>query len=378
MKFNFGKQKLKKFINNSVLKKKDSLIGLPVLFTLTGLSNIRQAHKPDTINKIALIKITSVRDTIFTSFAIKALKKAYPNASITYFTGEDNFNIASVLNGVDNTVRLFSNDLSKSMKIVKNAGHFDLWVDFGAWSRFEAIMTQTAKASYKAGFKTEGEHRHFAYDKVADYSFDIHETANYSFLLSSIGIKVNNDDIEIPQVENIDDRLVIIDIFADNLEENNRKYSQNNWKLIVEHINKSGYRAALIGDKKDLEEAETFNELAGSSADIDFFVGRLDFADKLKLISSAALVISCDTSILHIGAFLGKKVIGLYGPTDKKRYAPVGNSKDIYILSSNGCSGCQNLYGDEKCTMDKPDCMDSIPVESVISKIDLALGVNVE
>lgn len=378
MKFNFGKQKLKKFINNSVLKKKDSLIGLPVLFTLTGLSNIRQAHKPDTINKIALIKITSVRDTIFTSFAIKALKKAYPNASITYFTGEDNFNIASVLNGVDNTVRLFSNDLSKSMKIVKNAGHFDLWVDFGAWSRFEAIMTQTAKASYKAGFKTEGEHRHFAYDKVADYSFDIHETANYSFLLSSIGIKVNNDDIEIPQVENIDDKLVIIDIFADNLEENNRKYSQNNWKLIVEHINKSGYRAALIGDKKDLEEAETFNELAGSSADIDFFVGRLDFADKLKLISSAALVISCDTSILHIGAFLGKKVIGLYGPTDKKRYAPVGNSKDIYILSSNGCSGCQNLYGDEKCTMDKPDCMDSIPVESVISKIDLALGVNVE
>lgn len=378
MKFNFGKQKLKKFINNSVLKKKDSLIGLPVLFTLTGLSNIRQAHKPDTINKIALIKITSVRDTIFTTFAIKALKKAYPNASITYFTGEDNFNIASVLNGVDNTVRLFSNDLSKSMKIVKNAGHFDLWVDFGAWSRFEAIMTQTAKASYKAGFKTEGEHRHFAYDKVADYSFDIHETANYSFLLSSIGIKVNNDDIEIPQVENIDDKLVIIDIFADNLEENNRKYSQNNWKLIVEHINKSGYRAALIGDKKDLEEAETFNELAGSSADIDFFVGRLDFADKLKLISSAALVISCDTSILHIGAFLGKKVIGLYGPTDKKRYAPVGNSKDIYILSSNGCSGCQNLYGDEKCTMDKPDCMDSIPVESVISKIDLALGVNVE
>lgn len=378
MKFNFGKQKLKKFINNSVLKKKDSLIGLPVLFTLTGLSNIRQAHKPDTINKIALIKITSVRDTIFTSFAIKALKKAYPNASITYFTGEDNFNIASVLNGIDNTVRLFSNDLSKSMKIVKNAGHFDLWVDFGAWSRFEAIMTQTAKASYKAGFKTEGEHRHFAYDKVADYSFDIHETANYSFLLSSIGIKVNNDDIEIPQVENIDDKLVIIDIFADNLEENNRKYSQNNWKLIVEHINKSGYRAALIGDKKDLEEAETFNELAGSSADIDFFVGRLDFADKLKLISSAALVISCDTSILHIGAFLGKKVIGLYGPTDKKRYAPVGNSKDIYILSSNGCSGCQNLYGDEKCTMDKPDCMDSIPVESVISKIDLALGVNVE
>lgn len=376
MKFDFGKKKLKKLIDNSVLKKKDSLIGLPVLFTLTGFSNIRQVHKPEVINKIAVLKITSVRDTIFTSSSVKALKKAYPNAKITYFTGEDNFNIASEIEGVDNTVRLLSNDLSKSMKIVKNAGHFDLWIDFGAWSRFEAIMTQTAKASYKAGFKTEGEHRHFAYDKVADYSFDIHETANYAFLLSSIGIKVNNSEIEAKQTENIDDKLVIIDIFADSPEQNNRKYSQSNWKIIVEHLNKLGYRAALIGDKKDLEEAEAFNELAGSSADIDFFVNRLDFADKLKLISSAALVISGDTSILHTGAFLGKKVIGLYGPTDKKRYTPVGSN--IYILSSNGCSGCQNLYGDEKCTMNTADCMDSIPVESVILKIDSALGVNIE
>lgn len=376
MKFDFGKKKLKKLIDNSVLKKKDSLIGLPVLFTLSGFSNIRQAHKPEVVNKIAVLKITSVRDTIFTSSSVKALQKAYPNAKITYFTGEDNFNLASEIEGVYNTIRLFSNDLSKSMKIVKNAGHFDLWIDFGAWSRFEAIMTQTAKASYKVGFKTEGEHRHFAYDKVVDYSFDIHETANYAFLLSSIGIKVNNSEIETKQTENIDDKLVIIDIFADNPEQNNRKYNQSNWKIIVEHLNKLGYRAALIGDKKDLEEAEDFNELAGSSADIDFFVGRIDFADKLKLISGAALVISGDTSILHTGAFLGKKVIGLYGPTDKKRYAPVGNS--VYIVSSNGCSGCQNLYGDEKCTMNTPDCMDSIPVESIISKIDLALGVNIE
>ena len=171
-------------------------------------------------------------------------------------------------------------------------------------------------------------------------------------------------------------KLVVIDIFADNQAQNTRKYSQNNWKVIVEHLNKAGYRAALIGDKKDIEEAENFNELAGSKADIDFLVGRLDFSDKLKLISTSSLVIAGDTSILHIGAFLGRKVIGLYGPTDKNRYGPVG--KNVCVISSNGCSGCQNLYGDEKCTMDKPDCMESIPVETVLHKIDEVLGVNVE
>ncbi|MDY5050257.1 MAG: hypothetical protein SPF17_02460, partial [Candidatus Mucispirillum faecigallinarum] len=67
MKFDFGRKKIKKLIDNSVLKKKDSLIGLPVLFALTGFSNIRQVHKPEVVNKIALLKITSVRDIIFTA-----------------------------------------------------------------------------------------------------------------------------------------------------------------------------------------------------------------------------------------------------------------------------------------------------------------------
>lgn len=368
MKINFNKQKLKKLIDNSLLKKKDSLIGLPILFTLTGFSNIRHAYKPDIVNKIAILKINSVRDTIFTITSIKALNSAYPNAQITYFTGEDNFNIVSEMNGISNVVRLFSNDLSKSIKIVKNAGHFDLWIDFGAWSRFEAIISQTAKASYKVGFKTDGKYRHFAYDKVAEYSCDVHEISNYAFLLSSIGIDIKNINSDTTEHEQIKEKFVIIDIFADNEEQNNRKYSMDNWKIIVEHLNKAGYRVALVGNKRHVDEAESFNELVGSSADVDFLVGRLDFTDTLNIITKSSLVIAGDTSILHIGAYLGTKVLGIYGPTDKNRYAPIG--QNVSIISSSGCFGCQNLYGDEQCNMKKADCMDSIPVETVIKQID--------
>lgn len=375
MKFSFGKGKIKNFINNSVLKKKDSLIGLPVLFTLSGFSSIRNAFKPEIVNKIAVLKINSVRDVIFTKNAVKSLKKAYPNASITYFAGEENFNMASELEGVSNTVRLFSNDLSKSIKIVKNAGHYDLWIDFGVWSRFEAIMTQSAKASYKIGFKTEGEHRHFAYDKVVEYSFESHYTANLNFLLSSIGVRA--DDIKEEPQERLDIlRQVVIDIFADNADQNNRKWSHTNWKTIVEHINKQGYRVILIGGKKDIEESEIFNELAGSKADIDFLVGRLDFAETVKLYKQSALMISGDTASLHMAVYYNMPVIALYGPTEKTKYGPIGNN--VYVVSSTGCSGCQSLYGDEKCSMEVPDCMESISPNTVINCINTALGVNVE
>ncbi len=243
-KFKFNKDKVKQIISNSVLKKRDSLIGLPVLFTLTGFSNIRSSIKPEVINKIALLKAESVRDVIFTANAVKLLKKQYPNASITYFTGEYNFNIASNIEGITNNIRLFTNDLNKSIKIVRNAGYFDLWIDFGAWSRFEAIISHTAKASYKVGFKTDGEYRHFAYDKVAEYSFEKHYADNVMFLLSTIGIKTNNEVIEVNRDQNIIEKMVVIDIFADNVDENNRKWSQQNWKTVVEHISRLGYRVA--------------------------------------------------------------------------------------------------------------------------------------
>lgn len=376
MKFSFGKNKIKKIIDKSVLKKKDSLIGLPVLFTLSGFSSIRNAFKPDIINKIAVLKITSLRDVTFTANAVKALKKIYPNASITYLAGEDNFNMASELEGVTNAVRLFGNDLSKSMKIIKNAGHFDLWIDFGVWSRFEAIMTQTAKASYKVGFKTDGEHRHFAYDKVVDYSFESHYTKNIAFLLSSIGVKVE----ETNNHENTENenhaKQVVIDIFADNAEQNNRKWSHSNWKIIVEYLNKLGYRVALVGEKKDIEESETFNEFAGSNVDIDFLVGRLDFGEKVKLLKNSALIISGDNASLHTGIYYGTKAVALIGPTDKQKYGPIG--KNIYVVSSSGCTGCQSLYGDEVCSMAFPDCMESISSETVINYINEALGVNIE
>lgn len=376
MKFSFGKNKLKKLVDNSVLKKKDSLIGLPVLFALSGFASIRNAFKPEVVNKIAVIKLTSVRDIVFTADGIKALKKAYPNASITYFAGEDNFNMASALEGVTNTIRIFSNDLSKSMKIVKNAGHFDLWIDFGVWSRFEAIMTQTAKASYKIGFKTEGEHRHFAYDKVVEYIFESHYKDNISFLLSSIGVHITeekNDDAR--NKENIVNQ-VVIDIFADTVEQNCRKWSHNHWKAVVEYLNKLKYRVALIGSKKDVEEAETFNELLGGKADVDFLVGRLDFSDKVKLFKQSALVIACDNSSLHTAVYYHVPVVALYGPTNKSKYGPKGDN--VYVVSSLTCNGCQSLYGDEKCSMDNPDCMDSIQPQTVIDNINLALGVNVE
>lgn len=359
----------------SFSKKRDSLIGIPLLFTLAGFSQVRNSHKPETVNKIAVMKISNVRDTFFTYTALKALKEVYPEATITFFTGENNFNAASLIPYVSNTVKLFSSDTSKSMKIVKLSGKFDLWIDFGVWSRFEAIMTHTASATYKIGFRTNGEHRHFAYDKVVDYDYNIHELENFNNLMSALNIYIKKREVNDYKRENIDKNLVIIDIFSDIDSENNRKWQHQGWKSVVEYINKKGMRVTLIGGRKDIDESEKFNEIAGSGADIDFLVGRLDFLEKTELIKKASLVIAGDNSTLHTASFFNVPVIGLYGPTSSNIYGPAGSN--AYVVESNSCSGCQNTYGDEECYMLEPECMSFIKPETICRIIDEIFGEKV-
>lgn len=356
----------------SFSKKRDSLIGIPLLFTLAGFSAVRNSHKPDNVKKIAVLKISNTRDTFFTYTAIKALKEVYPEATITFFTGENNFNSASLIPYVSNTVKLFSSDTAKSMKVVKLSGKYDLWIDFGVWSRLEAIMTHTAAALYKIGFRTNGEHRHFAYDKVIDYDYNIHEADNFNNLMSALNIYIKKREFNDYKRDNVDKNLVIIDIFSDNESEKNRQWSHQNWKSVVEHINKKGMRVTLVGGRKDIEESEKFNEMAGSGVDIDFLVGRLDFLEKTELLKKASLVIAGDNSTLHTASFLNVPVIGLYGPTSSKLYGPTGNN--VHVIESNSCSGCQNTYGDEECYMAESECMSFIKPETVCKIIDEILG----
>lgn len=362
------KPKPKKKVRTSISKKRDSLIGLPVLFTLSGFSQVRNISLPDTINRIGILRLSSIRDTVFTYTALRALKEAYPNAKIIFFAGDENYHVAQIMPGVSGVIRLDHNDISKSIKKVKQAGTFDLWVDFGVWTRLEAIMSQSANANFKIGFKTENTMRHFAYDRIIDYSYEIHEKDNIDRLLNTIGINIT--DSSFPKIlrNKIDEKLVIFDLFSDTEFQENRKWALENWKVVAEYLTSIGIRIALIGPKKFVPIAEEFNDLVGANADIDFLVGRLDFPATIDLISQSKIVIGGDTGILHVASMLGVPVIGLYGPTDTKLYGPIGNQ--VYTVSSSGCSSCQNIYGDETCNMVEADCMDSIAPEMVIRYID--------
>lgn len=102
--------------------------------------------------------------------------------------------------------------------------------------------------------------------------------------------------------------------------------------------------------------------------------GRLSLSQNADLISRSLMLVSCDTGLLHLGAALSKKIIGIYGPTLPERTGPF--AEDCILIQSENCK-CINKYFDiKKCKLTcfaSGYCMNNLSADEVCEKIILAL-----
>ena len=81
----------------------------------------------------------------------------------------------------------------------------------------------------------------------------------------------------------------------------------------------------------------------------------------VALLSRCALLLSLDTSMVHIGAASGIPVLGLYGSGRPVSWSPWGKKNRVIFNEGAECTSCRKTH----CTRDDFICMDSISVEQV-------------
>ena len=94
---------------------------------------------------------------------------------------------------------------------------------------------------------------------------------------------------------------------------------------------------------------------------------QMNLSQLTALLSKCELFIGSDTGPLHLAAALGKRVIGLYGPTDPARNGPYGE-RNFALQVEIPCSNCWR----KKCRSIK--CMKEIKVSDVMDKVTMCLG----
>jgi len=141
----------------------------------------------------------------------------------------------------------------------------------------------------------------------------------------------------------------------------------------------SGFKICFTGSSG---ERELVNELNSAIAMKGYsFAGELNLRELAELIRRSKIFISNSTGPIHIAAVVGTHIIGFYPPVKAmsvNRWGPYTEKKNIFIpqLNDDNHNG-SNDQECKKCIQTKCryfNCMDLIPVEAVINKINEILN----
>jgi ADP-heptose:LPS heptosyltransferase len=330
-------------------------------------------------HRILIVKLAAIGDVLRTTPLLTGLKRAYPQSHITWVVDRE---AQPLLKNNPYIDRLLSFDFASLLPLEAEA--FDLVIGLEKEPRGAAIVSKV-KAKEKRGFSLGPEGNPFPLNSSSEYAF---------FLGLSDELKFNQNRKTYPElifeIAGIDyqgdeylfflapEDAVFAEKFArkTGLKKSNRviglntgagavfankAWTEEGYLGLIKQLKKEpGTKVLLLGGPGEKERnRRILKKTRGAVIDTgcDNTLGQ--FAAILNLCD---LVVTGDTTAMHLAIGLKKKVIALFGPTCAQEIELYGRGEKV--ASSFPCAPCYR----RKCEV-SPNCMEGVTAEEVMKKI---------
>ena len=142
-----------------------------------------------------------------------------------------------------------------------------------------------------------------------------------------------------------------------------KRWPTQHWIELIKILNKDGIKPIILGENTSLAK-----DISSDDTSIKhMLVGKTDLLEAVYILSSAAVVISNDSGLMHIAsAVKSKKLVALFGSSSPKYTAPLSSEEqNTVIYKSLNCSPCFK----RECPLRHFDCMTKITPIEVYSSI---------
>lgn len=349
---------------NSALHRIDRYVGIPLVATLGVL---RRKHKfPSSVRSIGLLKAGAIGDTVLLTGPIADLQAAFPGAKLILFAGESNFEMARLLDGIAQVIKVPSSNPLRGIAAIRSLP-VDLLLDFGQWSRLEALYAAFSRSLYTLGFHTTKQHRHYAYDRTVEHSAHQHELENYRDIVRAAGVPAHNAPFLKPPADllpgSIAPPYVVCHLWAGGKRPELKQWPAQEWTRLITEISSWDFRVVLTGGPEDRAlNDEIIARLSPSSRGLTSNAAGASLQRSIQILANCSLTVSVNTGVMHIAAALGVPVVGLQGPTSSKRWGPVGMNA---VAIDSTLAACGYLHLGWEYPSDPPRCMETISYEAV-------------
>ncbi len=354
----------------------DLLVGSPLVALLGSLRSRRQ--QPSDVTSIGLMMFGAIGDTLLASAIVPDLKRAFPFARIVAFISKANRGVLELLEGYDEVVVVPITRPLTAIPLIRRHP-VDLLIDIGQWARISALAARLARARFTVGFKTPGQFRHFAFDAVVEHSAAVHEIDNFRGLLRGVGLRGDSLPKFAPSLLSAIQTsavrpYVVFHPWASGYRSEWREWALDNWVELGKLVLNWGHEIVITGGPEDAPRANALMSALSGGERVRSLAGKANLRESTIAVGRAAAVVSVNTGIMHLAALLETPMVALHGPTNARRWGPLGNSAVIVGPGPEEGGGFLNL-GFEYPRV-PPDCMAKISTTEVARMLKTMLDAH--
>ena len=141
-----------------------------------------------------------------------------------------------------------------------------------------------------------------------------------------------------------------------------KRWGEEKFSRLARSLKRAKYSVFILWGPGEGEIKERIREKAGGEVTPFPLLGIRGMVEFLR---EADLVVGGDTGPLHIASALGKKIVGIYGPTDPLRNGPYTREREV-VTPSLECVPCWK----RKCPRKNLACMEEIEVRKVREAVE--------
>jgi len=356
------------------------------------------AHKPREGRRILLIRPDHIGDVLFTTPALRILRRALPGAHIAYLVGEWAYDVVARNENINEAIRCpfpwFSRRpkgsaldpyllLIQEAKKLRNYG-FDVAINlrFDFW--WGAMLAHFAGIPELVGYDT-AECRPFL-TRAVPYVRDKHEVMqNVHLVRTYLEEEASGEDagpLDFPLLEG-DERFAITWLGE----------SRSKRPLILIHPGAGApvklwrseafaqvgdalaerYGAAIILTGTPSEEA-LVKGIADQMKSKPEIVTNITIGGLAAILKQCSLVLGADSGVLHLAVAMGVPTVHLYGPVNVATFGPWGDSRRHRVVTSQlPCAPCNRLDF-APAELSEHTCITSISEEQVLREAEALLN----
>ena len=280
---------------------------------------------------------------ILTTPLFAELKKLYPSSQLTVLCSEINKAIALNDKSIDRVLIYKKNVIYDFFSLRKNLRRVDLWIDpKDSFSKTSLLLLKLFKPKLSIGFNCEKE----------IYSIDLknYKTGNHAVDLSLSPVNYLSENKELNRIPVLEipkaagdkvrksmkfdkaNRRVLVNISAGN---ESRYISKDEWLRAIKLIYKfQKSQFVITGMSKDLL---IINLLIKNATGIEMYYHQTkNIFELAELIRLCDIVISPDTSVIHICSAFNTPVIGMYPDVkwNLDKFAPLSEYNEVIVSDS--------------------------------------------